>query len=444
MIWSKYNFIYKSNKHLCNFLYNSRTNSFMSISDTLYDKLLMIKNGNASSSLLQSIDADAMQSLLKAKVFVSEFDDENFIIQKKYLQYARNFNRHALGIVIVPTYACNFKCPYCYESNLPTQIMGQDVEDNLIKFIESSSESQKLNLCWHGGEPLLAFDRMKSILEKIQASELIQMTHHAMVTNGYLLDDEKCNFLRTHNMDSIQITIDGLRDTHNQNRIHKSNIPTYDIILRNIERVFKLMPDCHVIVRVNIHHENRDDFSLLYEELTSRWGKQKYSIQMEYVDKLTDNCKINCLQKLDKLSFLQQLSTTNIKMKLYPSLTLGGCTATYANSFIVGPEGKIYKCWVDVGKKDRSVGSIFSNKIDISLLSEYVVGTDMYNDEKCLQCKLLPVCSGGCNLKRLNYKQHGTQYDICPMDSEKIDVLLDMYYDRKLVKTTVESINENV
>jgi len=405
----------------------------MSVSDALYEKLLTMQNGVFSE---ESMDEDTLKNLIRAKVVVSETDDSNFIVQKKYLQYNRNFDKRILGLVIVPTYACNFKCPYCYESNLPVTIIKEEVEENILKFIVPTEEKRNLQLCWHGGEPLIAFERIKSILTKIDGNELIDMSYHGMVTNGYLLDDEKCSFLRDHNLTNIQITIDGLRNNHNQSRIHKMNLPTYDVIINNIERIFKIIPSCHVIIRVNICNENKEDYPQLYEELSSRWGKQNYSIHREYVEKFS-NCKVSCLNKQNKKDFIQQIARNqNIKTKLYPNLQLSACTAAYANSFIVGPMGEMYKCWVDVGKKEREIGNVATTRKDLSIVAEYMVGTDMYNDEKCLQCKLFPVCNGGCNLKRLNFKQYGMPYDACPMDADAVPFLLDLFYEQKLAQQT--------
>lgn len=215
----------------------------------------------------------------KAKVIVGLLDDDNFVVQKKYTKYNRDFSKEALGIVIVPTYACNFKCPYCYETNLPQSVMNDVVEARLIDFIKSSRGKENLHICWHGGEPLLAFDRISSFLSRLERESSIVLQNHSMVTNGYLLDDEKCLVLKKHKLKSIQITIDGLPISHNKSRIHKSGNPTFDVIIKNILRVFSIIPDCHVIIRVNIHKDNKDDYPALYKYLTELFGGNNYSYQ---------------------------------------------------------------------------------------------------------------------------------------------------------------------
>ncbi|RNC63503.1 radical SAM/SPASM domain-containing protein [Proteiniphilum sp. X52] len=434
MKWSRYNYLYESKRHNCFLLYNSITNVLISLSIDVYRKLCLIKNGKDSEPIFRVLEEETLDKLIKAKIFVEDYDDENFILQKKFLKYKKSFQEKILSLVLLPTYACNFNCPYCYEAGLPYIFMKENVEDMIIDFINSFEVSSKLQLCWHGGEPLIAFNNIKRILTKIEKNEKKELKSHALVTNGYLLDKDKCLFFNDHNLNLIQITIDGLKENHNKSRIHKSGYLTYDVILNNIENVFKYIPQCSITIRMNVHAENEEDFPLLYEELKNRWEGQKYHLVMKYANKHNDSCRVECFNEKDKIFYAKKLfenyNFTNFN--LYPKFQLGGCTATYSNSFVIDPEGDIYKCWVDVGKKERRIGNIFTRKYNSFLLTEYILGTDMYSDPKCLKCLLFPVCDGGCNLRRLNFKLNKAPYDLCPIDIENLDILFDMFYEQQL------------
>lgn len=140
-----------------------------------------------------------------------------------------------------------------------------------------------------------------------------------------------------------------------------------------------------------------------------------------------NGCKVACFKNKEKILYTEYLVKQNklTNLSLYPSPKLSGCTATFDNAYVIGVEGELYKCWVDVGKKERTVGNIFSKEQNTSLLSEYMVGTDMFTDNKCLNCTFLPICNGGCGLRRLEYKQSGTEYDVCPIDTKDFGKLLD-------------------
>jgi uncharacterized protein len=403
----------------------------MSLDKETYNHLRSIEN---KAFLSDDLDENIKNTLLKAKVIVGKSDDDNYVVQKKYVKYRSNFNSNALGLVIVPTCECNFACPYCYEKDLFHDRMSEDVENGIISFIKSSKESDNLQICWHGGEPLLAFNTIKRILIKIKKDDQIKLNVHSMVTNGYLMDEEKCIFFKEHKLGSVQITIDGLPETHNNSRKHKSGINTYDVIINNIETVFKIMPDCHVIVRMNVYNENKDDCPILYKELSERWKGNNFSIVMVYA---TDHgeCKVACMKDKQRVNFARELTVKHdIKnINFYPYTQLGGCTADNVNSYIIGPKGELYKCWVDVGKEERVIGHINEDRINLGLVSEYIVGTDMFNDEKCQTCFLLPVCDGGCGLFRLEHKLNDKPYNVCPIDPLDIVVLLDTFYEQKIL-----------
>ncbi len=431
MIWSRYNYLYKSNKHGY-FLYNSRTNSFMSLNEATH-VLLSDCIKSQKEAVEEVLDESLLKKLIRAKALVNDFDDDNYLIQKKFLKYNENFNSKSLGLVIVPTFSCNFACPYCYERNLPGDIMNEETENKLIEFIKSFSNANQLHICWHGGEPLIGYESIKRILSKIKNEASINLTAHSMVSNGFLFDDEKCFFFKEHNLSSIQVTIDGLPEKHNKSRRHKSGQPTYEVIVRNIETIFRIMPNCHVIVRINIHEDNKSDPPVLYHELKKKWKGKNFSISMKYaIDH--GECRVPCIKDWKRVKYAKDLYEKHgIKeINFYPEVQqLGGCTADSNSAFVVGPQGELYKCWVDVGKSERKIGSIYENKINLSLYSEYLVGTDMFSDPKCLSCFLLPVCDGGCALFRLNHKLTKAPYNVCPVDKDEMSFLLDAFYEQQ-------------
>ena len=348
----------------------------------------------------------------EVKAFVLPNEDDNYVVQKKYLRYRQKFDSSILGLVIVPTYACNFACPYCYEHDLPNEVMDERTEDAIVRFALSFSGIRGVQLCWHGGEPLLGFPSIRRLLEKMRDAG-IRILAHDMVSNGYLFDEEKCRFLNEYGLSHVQITLDGLPKTHDRSRVHKSGFPTFGKIVDNIEMIFRLMPGCHVAVRMNVHQQNRDDAPLLYRLLKERWEGKNFSMHMTYAIDHGD-CKVPCMKEKTVLYFAKEMEEKHgmDDIRFYPRLKLGGCAADYDTTFIIGPEGEMFKCWTDVGKKERMIGRVEDGKLNQALYSEYIVGTDMFNDEKCLSCRLLPVCDGGCPLYRLEKKLTGKDYDM--------------------------------
>jgi uncharacterized protein len=63
----------------------------------------------------------------------------------------------SLGLIILPTEACNFRCVYCYET-FEHGKMNPILVQALKKFITSRiSDLSSLSISWFGGEPLCAW-----------------------------------------------------------------------------------------------------------------------------------------------------------------------------------------------------------------------------------------------------------------------------------------------
>lgn len=183
MKWSNFNFLFVSSANE-SLLYNSRMNSFLQISESLYNVLKLIEKGDSLSLLPDNI----IEYLRERKVLVDLNEDDSYIMQSKYLKCKRAFLNTSLGLVLAPTLACNFKCPYCYENNLPAITITEEVQDHLIDFINRhTTKVDGMALCWHGGEPLIAFKAIKSIIDKIEKKSEIPLLRHEMVSNGFYL-----------------------------------------------------------------------------------------------------------------------------------------------------------------------------------------------------------------------------------------------------------------
>ena len=211
-------------------LLNTRTMFFSAVGADIANKLqTMANNGHRECSDLD-VSEDVLKTLRTAKVLVADTnEDEDYFNVKKFVRYKKAFSQNGLGIVLVPTFACNFRCPYCYEDSLPHTTIKDEVLNDIIGFIRKFGQ-KNLSLCWHGGEPLLAFPKIRKFIDLVNQNN-IQLVQHSMVSNGYLLDQEKCSFFNQANLGTIQITLDGDRELHNKTRILASGKGTFDKIV---------------------------------------------------------------------------------------------------------------------------------------------------------------------------------------------------------------------
>lgn len=193
-------------------VYNSRTNSFIKIEEELYRELELIKSGKDFDSLNEK----TLKELVNHKVVITKSDEDNYYTSLKFNSYLRNFSQHTLTLTLVPTTGCNFDCPYCFERNKDMRIISDEVINNLITFINTHKNAEKLSITWFGGEPLLATKKIIQILDRIKEETSVKLYDHSIVTNGYLFDFKAIEVFKKHPLNSIQITLDGDEKTHNE------------------------------------------------------------------------------------------------------------------------------------------------------------------------------------------------------------------------------------
>ena len=438
---SKYNsFFCVKDEH---FIYNSYTNSFMQVEKEIID---FLKQEDIDEDILSKEDFE----VLKSAGFIFENNQEENFILERMLQYnIRSNNQFTLNLTLIPTLACNFKCPYCYEKSRPHVSMEETTKDNIIKFISNQEHIKTLFIQWYGGEPLLKFENMVEITNRIKNIPFIKKKSVKIVadltTNGYLLSKKVIKQLDKLNIQTIQITIDGLEETHNKRRPHISNKDSFKRILSNISCLLELQPNIMIHLRVNVDHTNKDEFPLLIKFLNDKFGLNKnFKIYPGFVQDTTAcNTGSGCtLDTKNQLKFkLDAFYKYGINLGYYPTVRDNICMAQHVNSFVIDANGDITKCWLDVGRSDRAIANVNSKGlIDSSLLTKYLVGCNPFYDETCIKCNIFPICGGGCQHDRIENQYFSAHHNICTIFKEGLGDLLYAHY---LSKNEKNEKNEN-
>ncbi len=418
MIWSKYNLLLvKENQCV---LYNSLSNSFLELDKELYS---MLVNSNFT---IECLDEDVRTELIGYKVFVTS--DETELHRIKYRTCTRRFLDNVIHATINPTLACNFECNYCFEKAHPNIYMSDEVEDNVVQFFKRFHVAKRLNVTWLGGEPLMAFHRIKSLTPKLLDLDLKYSA--SMVSNGYLLTKEVADNLYNLKIGSIQITIDGPAPIHNSRRCLKGGLPTFDKIIENIDYAQSVCPKTRISIRMNIDDSNIDNFYKLYSFIKDK-NYPNVSIHPGFVKPLSDNSIEVCSDSVKANFYKAMLKDHGLNFGcFYPESNRHECAVRNPNSVVIGPEGELYKCWNDIGDKSRIYGYIDGRITNEEVLLDYLVGADPFDDKNCRECILVPVCSGGCPHDRIlngvDYKQN------CPLLKTNLEEFLWIHYKNKL------------
>lgn len=416
-ILSLYTHYFHTNDGEC-MVYNSEQNSFFKVPEEVYDYLESLHQGEE-----RLIPYDIREFLLQNKIIIPPTQKYAYYNKAKLLDSLRRFHSDKLILHLIPTTCCNFSCAYCFEGDKNNRLMSDAVIDDLMAFINRYHTYKRISLVWYGGEPLLAFGKIKSILSRLKSDVQIPLIHHSIITNGYLFTKEICNFFQEYPLDDVQITLDGEEKEHNAKRYSKTDHNTYQKILENIDMILNEMPNTHVTIRINIDESNKASFAKLYKEFQQRWEGKNYSCYPGFIrienKELTQMITPSIIGD-SKRNFYASLEQSDLNIKHYPRHRPKSCCATKINSYIIGPEGEIYKCWNDVNHPDRIIGYINQQKlINENLLASYMIDGSIFEEQMCKDCFFFPTCDGGCPQYRLRNKQNCGHYELCMLANDK-------------------------
>jgi uncharacterized protein len=136
---------------------------------------------------------------------------------------------------------CNLDCKYCFylekEGLYPKG--GMRMSDSVLEAyvraqVQAQPEDGEVLFAWQGGEPTLMgigfFEKAVALQKRHGDGRRIA---NAFQTNGVLLDDAWCEFLRRENF-LVGISIDGPQELHDLYRVDKGGKPTFEKVMRGI------------------------------------------------------------------------------------------------------------------------------------------------------------------------------------------------------------------
>lgn len=124
-------------------------------------------------------------------------------------------------IFVMVTNKCNLKCRYCYEATKNNQFVPVARMKELLaaEFESSRDKYSEFFLIFHGGEPFLAFDELRSLSEWAWEHYPEMNITCLTTTNGTWLSPEMKTWLVTNKHRFVPIlSLDGLKETHDLNR----------------------------------------------------------------------------------------------------------------------------------------------------------------------------------------------------------------------------------
>ena len=374
--------------------------------DAYQNLSIKLIQSNGSSSLTDS-EKELLKQLEYGRFAFPDNCDEFEAI--KFQHGVSRFDMTSLGLVIAPTMACNMACEYCFESNKKGKMSAQ-TQTAIADFVEKRADSlNHVDICWYGGEPLLALDVIEDLTAKmLDLSQRKSFQYTAtMISNGYLLSQSVVDKLVDLKVSTIQVTLDGPARIHDKRRPLKNGKVSFHQIIANIVyAVTKLM----ITVRINV--DKNFDEALIEElllELKAAGLERRVGVyfgQLEPATSVCSNIAESCYNTADfsavEIDYFRLLLQHGFSIEKLPSPVAAFCMAQRVNAMLIDPEGNLCRCFNYVGDPERVMGNISQpiNYQDPNFTRLF--NFDPTINDKCKSCNILPICFGGCPSQRVD------------------------------------------
>jgi radical SAM/SPASM domain protein of ACGX system len=307
------------------------------------------------------------------------------------------------------TDSCDQRCQHCYifSENMSFQLHEMswtDIERTFANCLDMCQKAERLPYFYiTGGDPIL-HSRFWDILALMKAHNI----PFTILGNPFHLNDEVCRKLKSYGCERYQLSIDGLRETHDS--IRKSG--SFDITLEKIACIRNAGLRCAIMTTVSgtnieeipgiidlVVKYKADVFAFARycptsNEKSTHLTPQQYRDLLEICWKKFEEYKdsgtsFNLKDHLWTL-FLYEKGLFSIPENAKDGIIYDGCNCANCHLTIL-PKGEVYAC----RRFESKVGNVFSESLfDIFTGNKMDTYRDYDKFEKCSKCELKAFCRG--------------------------------------------------
>ncbi|HEX8217030.1 MAG TPA: radical SAM protein, partial [Allosphingosinicella sp.] len=312
---------------------------------------------------------------------------------------------------------CNLTCPYCYVnkghfdySEVPIPRMPMERAETVVDHIHRHFPNLGIyGYHFYGGEPLLNFKAIKTIVEaaEAKAEETGTETDYHITTNGTLLTPEIADFMEVHRF-TVYYSIDSDAETHDELRKYLNGKGSFDDVARNLQ-LLRERPGVHLIGSSVVREAN--SLGEAIEKLAETGAKQCKAERVRLKDDdplaLVGDAFAGYLDDIRDLAdhYIEYLDTARkpldyrLTSKILQLLTHKRrdffCPAG-ERMFGVSSNGELYPCALHVGRPQSVLGSIDQGP-DPEKVKAFRDKFSADGQEVCRSCWNRTLCGGGCS-----------------------------------------------
>ena len=307
------------------------------------------------------------------------------------------------------TDSCDQRCQHCYifsEDNFIKlkEMSWGEMESVLENCMDMCKKANRLPYFYiTGGDPIL-HSRFWDLMALLKENNI----PFSLLGNPFHLNDEVCKKLKSFGCERYQLSIDGMRETHDAIRKPGS----FDITLEKIACLRNSGIRCAIMTTVsgtNVHEipeiidtvvEYKADIFAFARYCPTSAEKSTHLTPEQYHDLLgvcwekfelykDSETSFNLKDHLWTL-FLYEKGLFKIPENLKDEVMYDGCNCANCHMTIL-PKGEIYAC----RRLESNVGNVFQEKLYDVFTGDKMNQYRMYDKyEKCSKCELLRFCRG--------------------------------------------------
>ena len=321
-----------------------------------------------------------------------------------------------MNLTLCLTHDCNLACTYCYAGAKRRTVMPGSIADSALRFaLEQTTD--KLQLGFFGGEPLLEWELLRSCTERAEA-----LTKQAGVrllptvtTNATLLTEERAQWMAQHNF-FLGVSIDGNRPMHDTTRPDASGASSFDATYRGLLIARNHFPKLDTVVVIdpsNISHLT-DSVRFLAEDA----AVPRISINPNFYTEWPDDALAEWTEAFHALGdyYLERFRANRpfelnfINSKIITRLKEGYAACDRCSfgehEIAVAPSGNMYPCERLVGEDRNAEVCIGNISAGLDEKKYYSLLRQRGNTNlECTDCALRERCMNWCGC--INYATTG-------------------------------------
>ena len=377
-----------------------------------------------------------VSELAKYKVLNHSEEDDD-----KILQFVKSrIPAPAINVCyMITSEQCNLACKYCFlgnndkekRSNFVLENMTKETADKAIEFfirqIKNSgldNDDNKPVIIFYGGEPLVKYDVLIYIAEKInslrESEACIKNAEMSMVSNGLLLTEERALKLRELGV-SIAISVDGFTAEANAMRVDVAGNNVFSKILNTLDMCKRIGID--VSLSVTLSEETIKDTKDILE-LVDKYGvkafgfnimmsDENFVVPQEYNEKASQFI-IDEFVELRKRGIYEDRIMRKLKAFSKSKVYFSDCAATGGGQIVIAPNGQVGICHGCLHNKQYFVSNVDDLDFDATKDKDFIEWSQLtpINKDECQDCSALGICGGGCPINAMHLKKGNTIHNL--------------------------------